>query len=81
VTDKGAGVLRRDGTPVEKIYACGNDMRSIMGGNYPGPGITTGPEFVFAYLTARYHPLVTPGGYTKTRRGVDTVLMRSRRLQ
>jgi hypothetical protein len=53
VTDEGARVLRRDGTPVGNIYACGNDMRSIMGGNYPGPGITTGPAFVFAYLAAR----------------------------
>jgi hypothetical protein len=25
------------------LYACGNDMSSIMGGNYPGPGITIGP--------------------------------------
>jgi glycine/D-amino acid oxidase-like deaminating enzyme len=53
VTDEESRVLRKDGTPVGKLYACGNDMHSIMGGNYPGPGITIGPAIVFAYLAAR----------------------------
>ena len=38
---------------VEKLYACGNDMHSVMGGNYPGPGITLGPAIVFAYVAVR----------------------------
>ena len=34
---------RRDGTPVDGLYACGNDMDSLMAGCYPAPGITLGP--------------------------------------
>jgi succinate dehydrogenase/fumarate reductase flavoprotein subunit len=53
-TDANANVLRRDGTPVRGLYACGNDMRSIMNGAYPGPGITLGPALTFGYLAARH---------------------------
>ena len=45
-------VLRRDGTPIDGLYAVGNDRASIMGGNYPGAGITHGPNMTFAYVTA-----------------------------
>ena len=27
-------------------------MQSVMGGTYPGPGITLGPAIAFAYLAA-----------------------------
>lgn len=47
-------VLRRDGTVVEGLYAVGNDRASMMGGNYPGAGITHGPNMTFAYITARH---------------------------
>lgn len=50
VTDESSCVLRQDGSRIEKLYACGNDMHSVMGGNYPGPGITLGPAIVFAYI-------------------------------
>src|SRR5690606_6312724 len=40
VTDELARVLDKDGQPIAGLYACGNDMHSIMGGTYPGPGIT-----------------------------------------
>jgi succinate dehydrogenase/fumarate reductase flavoprotein subunit len=53
VTDESACVLRQDGSRIEKLYACGNDMHSVMGGNYPGPGITLGPAIVFAYIAVR----------------------------
>lgn len=53
VTDENAAVLRRDGSGVGKLYACGNDMHSVMGGNYPGPGITIGPAIAFGYAAAR----------------------------
>lgn len=53
VTDESAAVLRQDGTRIGNLYACGNDMHSVMGDNYPGPGITIGPAIVFAYVAAR----------------------------
>lgn len=46
-------MLGRDEQPVGGLYACGNDMRSVMGGVYPGPGITLGPGLAFAYLAGR----------------------------
>jgi hypothetical protein len=52
-TNENAQMLRQDGTPIARLYACGNDMHSIMGGNYPGPGITLGPGIVFGYAAAR----------------------------
>ena len=36
------------------LYACGNDMSSIMAGLYPGPGITLGPAIVFGYRIAMH---------------------------
>jgi succinate dehydrogenase/fumarate reductase flavoprotein subunit len=54
VTDENARVLRADGRPVPGLYACGNDMDSLMAGAYPGPGITLGPAMTFGYLAARH---------------------------
>jgi len=51
-TDAHGQVLRSSGVPIEGLYACGNDMSSIMGGRYPGPGITLGPAIVFGYRIA-----------------------------
>ena len=45
-------VLKRDGAPIGHLYAVGNDRASIMGGNYPGAGITHGPNMAFGFLTA-----------------------------
>jgi succinate dehydrogenase/fumarate reductase flavoprotein subunit len=53
-TDIHARVLRPDGSPITGLYACGNDMGSIMNGNYPGPGITLGPALTFGYIAARH---------------------------
>lgn len=53
-TDGDARVLAEDGKVIPGLYACGNDMSSIMGGEYPGPGITLGPAIVFAYRAARH---------------------------
>lgn len=50
VTDENARVLRTDNSAIDRLYACGNDMNSVMGGNYPGPGITIGPGLVFSYI-------------------------------
>ncbi|MDB5850431.1 MAG: 3-oxosteroid 1-dehydrogenase [Rhodoferax sp.] len=47
-------VLKRDGAPIEGLYAVGNDRASIMGGNYPGAGITHGPNMTFGYVTGNH---------------------------
>lgn len=52
VTNAAAQVLTADGTTVPGLYACGNDMDSIMRGVYPGPGVTLGPAMTFGYLAA-----------------------------
>ena len=53
-TDEDARVIDRNGQPIPGLYACGNDMASIMAGTYAGPGITLGPAIVFAYRAARH---------------------------
>jgi succinate dehydrogenase/fumarate reductase flavoprotein subunit len=52
-TDADGRVLSETGAPIPGLFACGNDMASIMRGNYPGPGITLGPGMVFAYRAAK----------------------------
>ncbi len=49
VIDEWAQVLKADGGPIGRLYACGNEANSVMGGVYPGPGITIGPAIAFAY--------------------------------
>ena len=44
-------VLRPDGGVIEGLYAVGNDRQSVMGGNYPGAGITHGPNMTFGFVT------------------------------
>jgi predicted oxidoreductase len=50
--DADGRVLDANGAPIAGLFACGNDMASIMRGTYPGPGITIGPAMVFAYRAA-----------------------------
>jgi succinate dehydrogenase/fumarate reductase flavoprotein subunit len=52
--DAQARVLRQDGTPIAGLYACGNDMSSIMNGNCPAPGIMLGPALTFGYIAGRH---------------------------
>ncbi len=52
-TDAGGRVLDDAGVAIAGLYACGNDMASVMDGAYPGPGITLGPALTFAYLASR----------------------------
>jgi succinate dehydrogenase/fumarate reductase flavoprotein subunit len=47
-------VLDTAGSPIFGLYAVGNDRASIMGGNYPGAGITLGPIMTFGYITGRH---------------------------
>jgi len=53
-TNEYAQVVREDGAPIPGLYAAGNDAASIMGGNYPGGGITLGPAITFGYIAARH---------------------------
>ncbi|GHE22209.1 FAD-dependent oxidoreductase [Halomonas urumqiensis] len=53
-TDVYGQVLDSVGTPLEGLYAVGNDRRSIMGGSYPAAGITLGPIMTFGYITGRH---------------------------
>jgi 3-oxosteroid 1-dehydrogenase len=53
-TNADAQVLRVDGTPIAGLYACGNEMGSVVRGAYPGPGITIGPAVVFGYRAMRH---------------------------
>lgn len=47
-------VLRQDDSIIRGLYAAGNDRASIMGGNYPGAGITLGPIMTFGYITGKF---------------------------
>ena len=53
-TDENARALDATDHAIEGLYAAGNDMASIMGGNYPGAGITLGPALTFGYIAGRH---------------------------
>jgi succinate dehydrogenase/fumarate reductase flavoprotein subunit len=49
-----AQVLDAQGDAIGGLYAGGNDMNSMMGGNYPSGGITLGPAMTFGYIAAHH---------------------------
>lgn len=53
-TDRFARALDAVGEPIPGLYAVGNDMASILGGNYSGGGITLGPGMTFGYIAGRH---------------------------
>ncbi|TAM74805.1 FAD-binding protein [bacterium] len=53
-TNEHSQVLDDAGTPIEGLYACGNDMHSAMGGEYPGAGSQLGLAMTFGYLAAMH---------------------------
>ncbi len=53
-TDANAQVCDAAGKPIAGLYAVGNDMQSVMGGEYPGAGAQLGPGMTFGYLAARH---------------------------
>jgi succinate dehydrogenase/fumarate reductase flavoprotein subunit len=53
-TDAQTRVLDGNGQPVPGLHAVGNDAASVMGGAYPGGGITLGPALTFGYVAGRY---------------------------
>ncbi len=48
--DEHTCVLDTKRQPIRGLHAVGNDAASIMGGNYPGAGITLGPALTFGYV-------------------------------
>lgn len=51
--DASARVLRADGSPIEGLHVCGNDMQSAFGGEYPGAGAQLGQAMTFGWIAAR----------------------------
>ncbi|MEP6677650.1 MAG: FAD-binding protein [Betaproteobacteria bacterium] len=59
-TDAIGRVLDTADHPIPGLYACGNDMQSIMGGEYPGPGAQIGIAMTFGYLAAKHATMGQP---------------------
>lgn len=49
-----ARVLDASGAPIAGLYACGNDMQSAFGGEYPGAGAQLGQAMTFGWIAARH---------------------------
>jgi len=47
-------VVHEEGRPIPGLYACGNDMHSPFGGEYPGAGAQLALGMTFGYLAARH---------------------------
>lgn len=52
-TNASCQVLTQDKQTVKGLYAVGNDAASVMGGNYPGAGITLGPAVTFGFVVGQ----------------------------
>lgn len=55
-----AQALDAQGHPITGLYMAGNDMHSVMGGEYPAPGITLGPALTFGWIAGRHAAHSTP---------------------
>jgi 3-oxosteroid 1-dehydrogenase len=53
-TNVHAQVLDGSGRPIMGLYVSGNDMHSIMGGEYPGAGAQLGLAMTFGYLAVMH---------------------------
>ena len=54
VNNEFSQVLDCDGHPISGLYVAGNDMQSVMGGEYPGAGAQIGVAMTFGYLAAKH---------------------------
>jgi len=52
--NENAQALDAEGRVVPGLYMAGNDMHSVMGGQYPAPGITLGPALTFGWIAGRH---------------------------
>lgn len=59
-------VLDADHAPIPGLWAVGNDRASIMGGNYPGAGITLGPNMTGGFVAGFCLAGLTPPSVKKT---------------
>ena len=53
-TNAHAQVCAASGEAIPGLYASGNDMHSVMGGEYPGAGAQLGPAMTFGYIAAMH---------------------------
>jgi 3-oxosteroid 1-dehydrogenase len=53
-TNPNAQVCDARGAAIPGLYACGNDMHSVMGGEYPGAGSQIGLAMTFGFVAARH---------------------------
>lgn len=55
ITDHDARVLdKMTHFPIQGLYAVGNDMNTVMGGQYPSGGITLGPAMTYGFIAANH---------------------------
>lgn len=54
VCGKMGEVLDHSGHPIPGLYAAGNDMQSVFGGQYPGAGAQIGPAMTYGWAAARH---------------------------
>ena len=54
VTNEYAQVLREDGSIIDGLYATGNNMASVMGNVYPGPGSAVCSTMTYGYIAAKH---------------------------
>lgn len=52
--NENAQALDTHDQPIPGLYMAGNDMHSVMGGQYPAPGITLGPALTFGWIAGRH---------------------------
>lgn len=52
-TDASARVCNQAGNPIPGLFACGNDMDSPFGGEYPGAGAQIGLAMTFGYIAVQ----------------------------
>jgi succinate dehydrogenase/fumarate reductase flavoprotein subunit len=52
--DRYARVLEPSGSPIQGLYAVGNDADSVFAGAYPGPGASLGPALTFGYVAGMH---------------------------
>ena len=54
LTDDASRVIDQSDQPIPGLYAAGNSTSSVMERMYPGPGVTLGPAFMFAFIAVNH---------------------------